>query len=210
MEFGALAAFWLVSMMFVLTPGADWAYAIAAGIRGHAFPAVGGMLGGHLAATGVVATGIATVVAGSATTMTALTVAGACYVGWLGWATFTRPPTPQVGTVDGDHSRLAQLGKGFGVSALNPKVLLLFLALLPQFTSPDSGWPIGGQILLLGSVHVVSCAVIYFAVAGGARRVLQARPGAARVMGRISGVAMLVVAVALIAEQVYTLLPAGL
>ena len=26
-----LAAFWAVSVLFVLTPGADWAYAIAAG-----------------------------------------------------------------------------------------------------------------------------------------------------------------------------------
>lgn len=201
MEFGALAAFWLVSMMFVLTPGADWAYAIAAGIRGQALPAIGGMLSGHLAATALVATGIAAVVSGSATVMTVLTVAGACYIGWLGWVTVTNPPTPQAAVAGESGSRLTQLGKGFGVSALNPKVLLLILALLPQFTSADAAWPIGGQILALGSIHLASCAVIYFAVAGSARRVLGARPGAARVVGRISGAAMILVAGALVVGQ---------
>ena len=47
-----LAAFWAVSVLFVLTPGADWAYAIAAGLRHRSvLPAVGGMLTGHLLAT---------------------------------------------------------------------------------------------------------------------------------------------------------------
>jgi threonine/homoserine/homoserine lactone efflux protein len=30
---GALAAFWAMSFLLVLVPGADWAYAIAAGLR---------------------------------------------------------------------------------------------------------------------------------------------------------------------------------
>ncbi|WP_394525483.1 hypothetical protein [Paenarthrobacter nicotinovorans] len=33
MPFGTLAAFWAVSFLFVITPGADWAYAISAGLR---------------------------------------------------------------------------------------------------------------------------------------------------------------------------------
>ncbi len=30
-----MMAFWAVSFLFVITPGADWAYAISAGLRGH-------------------------------------------------------------------------------------------------------------------------------------------------------------------------------
>ena len=33
MAIGTLAAFWAVSFLLVLVPGADWAYAIAAGLR---------------------------------------------------------------------------------------------------------------------------------------------------------------------------------
>ncbi len=55
--------------------------------------------------------------------------------------------------------------KGFCVSGLNPKVFLLFLALLPQFTDPQSNWPVPLQILLLGLVHLCSSLVIYSLVA---------------------------------------------
>ena len=46
-------------MLFVITPGVDWAYAISAGTRHRAavVPAVTGMLAGHLTATVVVAAG---------------------------------------------------------------------------------------------------------------------------------------------------------
>ena len=61
-----LAAFWAVSVLFVLTPGADWAYAIAAGLRHRCLlPAVGGMLTGHLLATVVVAVVIVVAVLGN-------------------------------------------------------------------------------------------------------------------------------------------------
>lgn len=58
MDPSIVGAFWLVSMLFILTPGADWAYAIAAGIREHRVaPAVNGMLIGHTLAIIIVAAG---------------------------------------------------------------------------------------------------------------------------------------------------------
>jgi threonine/homoserine/homoserine lactone efflux protein len=90
--------------------------------------------------------------------------------------------------------------KGLGISGLNPKVFLLFLALLPQFTEPNAAWPIAVQIAVLGLVHVASCAVVYTGVGTGARRVLRARPAAARAVSRFSGAAMVVIGVVLLAE----------
>lgn len=77
MSMEALAAFWAVSMLFVITPGADWAYAITAGMRGRAMPAVCGLLAGHLAATVIVAAGLGGLVAGVPVALTMLTVLGA-------------------------------------------------------------------------------------------------------------------------------------
>jgi threonine/homoserine/homoserine lactone efflux protein len=91
--------------------------------------------------------------------------------------------------------------KGFCVSGLNPKVFLLFLALLPQFTDPHSSWPVPLQILLLGLVHLCSSLVIYSLVGYGAKAVLSTRPGAAKMVGRVSGLAMIAVALGLIAGQ---------
>ena len=101
---------------------------------------------------------------------------------------------------------LRQAAKGACVSGLNPKVFLLFLALLPQFTNPNAGWPVAVQILVLGLVHVASsCAVIYTGVGTGARRVLRTRPTAARAVPRFSGAAMIVMGGVLLIEQLVTL-----
>lgn len=202
MPASTVAAFWAVSLMFVVTPGADWAYAITAGLRHRTvLPAVGGLLAGHLAATVVVAAGVAALVTRSPLVMTALTVAGAAYLVWLGIGALARPSAPQAGTEQAAGSWVRQVVKGAGISGLNPKVFLLFLALLPQFTDPDAGWPLAVQIGALGLVHVASCAVVYTGVGTGARRVLRARPAAARAVTRFSGAAMVMIGVLLLAEQ---------
>lgn len=205
MPMGAVVAFWSVSLLFVLTPGADWAYAITAGLRHRSVvPAVGGMLGGHLAMTAVVAAGVAALVARSPVVLTILTAAGAAYLVWLGVRTVTRPSVVPRAEADGGESQrswLRQAVTGLGVSGLNPKVFLLFLALLPQFTDSRAVWPLAVQIMALGSVHVASCAVVYTGVGAGARVVLRARPTAARAVTWVSGAAMIVIGAALLIER---------
>ena len=164
-------------------------------------PAVGGLLVGHLAATAAVAAGVAALVARSPLVLTVLTVVGAAYLMWLGIATLARPSALDASAERPADSWLRQAMKGAGTSVLNPKVFLLFLALLPQFTAPDAGWPLGVQIVALGLVHVVSCAVVYTGVGAGARLVLRARPSAARVVTRISGAAMVGIGVLLLVER---------
>ena len=174
---GRVAAFWAVSFLFVVTPGADWAYAIAAGLRHRVvLPAVGGLLAGHLAATAVVAAGVGALVARLPLLLTVLTAAGAVYLVWLGIGMLARPAVPQAGVDEVAGSWLRQAATGAGISGLNPKVFLLFFALLPQFTDPDAAWPLAAQIAVLGLVHVTSCSVVYTGVGTGARRVLRARP----------------------------------
>ena len=199
---GTVAAFWAVSFLFVITPGADWAYAIAAGLRHRVvLPAVGGLLVGHLAATAVVAAGVGALVARSPLVLTVLTAVGALYLVLLGIGMLAHPAAPQTPAQEPAGSWLRQAAKGAGISGLNPKVFLLFLALLPQFTDPDAAWPIPGQILVLGLIHVASCAVVYTGVGAGAQRVLRARPTVAGTVIRFSGTAMIVIGVVLLAER---------
>ncbi|MDI9776512.1 MULTISPECIES: LysE family translocator [Pseudomonas] len=202
MAFNLLSAFWAVSLLFVITPGADWAYAISAGMRGRwVMPAVAGMLSGHLLATLVVAAGVGSLLAGHPLAMTLLTLAGCAYLLWLGGNLLLSPAAPEAGQASVGESGPRWAFKGFCVSGLNPKVFLLFLALLPQFTDPHSSWPVPLQILLLGLVHLCSSLVIYSLVGYGAKAVLSTRPGAARWVGRVSGMAMVAVALGLIAGQ---------
>ena len=204
MSFGVFVAFWAVSFLFVITPGVDWAYAISAGMRGRVVvPAVAGMLLGHLLATIVVAAGVGAIVAKSQMVLTVVTIVGAAYLLWLGGNMIARPSVPRAG----DTQRSCSWGhwaiKGVGVSGLNPKVFLLFLALLPQFTDPAAGWPVALQIIALGLVHIFSCGVVYLLVGFSSQAVLQTRPRAAQAVSRTSGVAMVVIATLLLAEQVF-------
>ena len=197
-----VAAFWAVSFLFVVTPGADWAYAIAAGLRHRVvLPAVGGLLVGHLAATVVVAAGVGALLARAPLLLSVLTAVGAVYLVWLGIGMLARPALPQAGVDETPRSWLREAAKGAGISGLNPKVFLLFLALLPQFTDPNAAWPLTLQIVVLGLVHVTSCAVVYTGVGTGARRVLRARPAAALAVTRCSGAAMIVIRVMLLGEK---------
>ena len=80
-----------------------------------------------------------------------------------------------------------------GVSALNPKGLLIFLALLPQFTNPRWSWPLTAQLGLLGLVFAATCGAFYLGLGSAARKILAARPAAARAVTRFSGAAMVVI-----------------
>lgn len=205
MDISMLAAFWTLSFALVMTPGADWAYAISAGMRDKAItPAVAGMLFGYLMITLVVAAGIGALVASLPGVLAALTVIGALYLLWLGAGVFISPPVPIVG-VQHEGTRLRWAVRGFGISGLNPKALLLFLALLPQFTSKAASWPVAGQIAAMGLVQIINCAIIYSLVGLGSRAVLRSRPMLARQVGRLSGAAMIAIAALLLAEQVLAL-----
>ena len=202
MSLSMFAAFWAVSALFVITPGADWAYAISAGIKGRrVVPAVAGMLSGHLVATLIVAAGVGSVIAGAPGVLTVLTVAGAGYLLWLGIGMLRHPPAPAAGQSDDAGSRLKWALKGFCISGLNPKVFLLFLALLPQFTDVHAAWPLPLQMIALGLVHVFSCGVVYLLVGYGFGTVLRTQPRAAQNVSRISGGLMIIIAALLLAEQ---------
>ena len=204
MSLGVFAAFWAVSFLFVITPGVDWAYAISAGMSGRVVvPAVAGMLLGHLLATIVVAAGVGAIVAKSPMALTVVTFVGAAYLLWLGGNMIARPSVPRAGDTQDSRSWGHWTIKGVGVSGLNPKVFLLFLALLPQFTDPAARWPVALQIIALGVVHVFSCGVVYLLVGFSSQAVLQTRPRAAQAVSRASGVAMVVIAMLLLAEQVF-------
>jgi threonine/homoserine/homoserine lactone efflux protein len=195
MSTSQLIAFWGVSFLLVLVPGADWAYVIGAALHGGSVlrPAAG-LLVGYVALTVVVAAGVGAVVATVPHVLSTLTVVGALYLIYLGVGPLTKPTIPDA---EAQEPRRAVL-KGVGTSLLNPKGLLLFLALLPQFTDPANRWPIAVQIAALGLIHVLSCGIVYPSVGLLARAVLGARPKAARAAIRISGAAMIVIGTGLL------------
>ncbi|MFE7393463.1 LysE family translocator [Streptomyces sp. NPDC057582] len=202
MDTTTLAAFLAVDLLLVFTPGADWAYAISAGLRERSVvPAVTGLIAGHAAYALVAVAGVAVIVASSPAALTALTMAGSGYLLWLGWGVLRQPAVPAAAGESADVSRLQVLLKGAGISGLNPKALLLYFSLFPQFIDTANGWPVAAQTGLLSTLHLTACAIVYLAVGVLARTVLKTRPSAARAVTRISGAMMIAIGAFLLVER---------
>ena len=226
----SVAAFWAVAALLVAVPGPDWAFVLSSGVRSQTVvPAVGGILLGYAGITVVVAAGVGTLVARSPAALSALTIVGGIYLIWHGTRTVARDsargkpvlgkptlgkpalgkpalgkPARADGASDGGTSGVSSreaLTRGMGVSGLNPKGLLLYLALLPQFTSARWDWPVAVQLGLLGLIFMLTCAVFYLCLGSFARSVLHARPATARVISRLSGVAMVVIGALLLIDR---------
>jgi len=202
MATSSVFAFWMVALLLIVVPGADWAFTISAGLRGRSvLPAVSGLVLGYAAITIVVAAGVGALVAGSPAILTVLAIVGGVYLMWHGAMTFAKPSTPSTSTDAPASTDWDILVRGIGVSSLNPKGLLIFLALLPQFTNPHWSWPVAGQIGVLGLVFTLTCAVFYLCLGAIARTVLHARPAAAHAISRFSGVALIVIGATLLADR---------
>ena len=214
MAASSITAFWAVALLLIVVPGADWAYVIGT-VLGHrsVLLAVGGIVLGYAGMTVVVAAGVGAIIARTPASLTALTIGGGLYLIWLGAKTVTRPTAPAItpggppsgaGSGSASGAGRATLAKGIGVSGLNPKGLLVFLAILPQFTSPRGSWPLTVQLAFLGLVFTLTCAAFYLCMGSLAGQVLRTRPGAARVITRFSGAAMIVIGALLLAGRLLT------
>lgn len=202
MAAGSIIAFWAVAVLLIVVPGADWAFTLSAGLRGQAVvSAVGGLLLGYAGITLIVAAGVGALVTGSPAVLTGITVVGGVYLMWHGAMTAVKPSTPNTADDLSAGTDWGTVLRGIGVSGLNPKGLLIFLALLPQFTTSDAAWPVAGQIGVLGLVFILTCAAFYLPLGLLARSVLRTRPTTAHLISRVAGIAMIIIGGLLIAER---------
>jgi threonine/homoserine/homoserine lactone efflux protein len=198
----SVLAFWGVAALLIVVPGPDWAFALSAGLRRRVVPAACGIVLGYIAMTIVVAAGVGILIASTPVALTILTMAGGLYLVWLGLATVRYPATPSSSPETPTSSRLSTLLQGMAVSGLNPKGLLIFLAMLPQFTDPTANWPLPIQMMALGVAFTATCAVVYLCVGASAQHLLQARPSVSRIVSRVSGASMVVIGTVLLVERI--------
>jgi threonine/homoserine/homoserine lactone efflux protein len=202
MKAGLVATFVTIDVLLVLTPGPDWAYVLATGLRDRmVVPAVAGLAAGYAALTVLVAAGLAVLITTRPGALTAVTLIGGAYLIWLGASVVSRPADadplarpPRASTTGGVAAR------GAATSGLNPKGLLLFVAVMPQFVD-RRGLPVAIQIGVLGAIHVVNCAVAYLALGTLARNLLARSPTAAHTVTRAAGAAMIVLGALLLLER---------
>jgi threonine/homoserine/homoserine lactone efflux protein len=131
--------------VFVLnaTPGVDMALAVASTLRGgwrQGVAAALGIMAGCVLHTLAAAFGLAALLATSAEAFTAVKLVGSAYLLYVagGMAKAGLKPAAATAEVAAPPSLWRTARQGFFTNALNPKVALFFLALLPQFIAADA------------------------------------------------------------------------
>lgn len=186
-------------LVLTLTPGPSVLMCISTSVQYGARRAMIASLGSTAAITGIMILsmlGLGTLLAASETLFTALKWLGAAYLAYLGVSAFLSKASslPVAGAAEPAVGTRGLFTRGLLVGASNPKALLFFGALFPQFI--DTSAPQAPQFLILGATFVVFelfWLVVYGLTAARARRWLQ-QPRRAVLFNRATGAVFLLAA----------------
>ncbi len=166
MDVPAFLTFVIVSAAQSATPGPSTLFIVNNAIA-HGWRRALGALSGDLVAIAVLATcsviGLGALLEAYPAAFLALRLAGAAYIIWFGWG-FLRTPRDLGGATAAapapPQSGWALWLQSFGVGISNPKAVLFFAALFPQFLPADSG----PEVL---AFLVLTFVIVKFLVLGG-------------------------------------------
>jgi threonine/homoserine/homoserine lactone efflux protein len=175
-EMNASATLWLYFVLvlgIIALPGLDMAYVLAnslTGGRSGGLAAVAGIVAGGVCHIAMGALGVAAVVQLWPALFNLLLVAGAAYIGWIGWQlTRAGATTLEVRTDAPARPALSVFLKGMLTCLLNPKAYVFMLAVFPQFLKPAQG-AIWAQATALGLITAATQLGVYGGVALLAQR----------------------------------------
>ena len=169
-------AFFGVSVLLGLSPGPDNVFVlIQSAQRGWrlGLAVVLGLCLGIVVHTLAVALGLAAVFAASEVAFSVLKWCGAAYLVYLAIGAWRAPVSVNDSALaDAAASKqsasgaelLKMVGRGFVMNLTNPKVLIFFLAFLPQFANPALG-PVAPQIFVFGAVFILSTFLVFGSIA---------------------------------------------
>jgi threonine/homoserine/homoserine lactone efflux protein len=175
----------VAALIVIAAPGPDSLNSMAIGISRGRREGVAYALGvgvGCLTHTVWAMLGISAIVAASSTLFDIIKWIGVAYLLWLGIQSLRSKGSiaAMSDAPQNNANALQRFRQGVLTNALNPKVMLFFLAFLPQFVDPQHGVAVIWQLGLMGFTFTVITAVAYSALAWsagsvGARLVKQPR-----------------------------------
>lgn len=192
-----LVAFSLAAFVLIAIPGPSVLFVVgrslALGRKGGLLSVLGNTLG-ELVQVAAVAVGLGVVLTQSVVLFTVIKFAGAAYLVYLGIRAIRHRGQ---GTTTADPARGSSTGRvlreGTLVGATNPKSLMFFVAVLPQFVDYSAG-AIPWQLAILGLVFLLIAVVsdsVWALAAGTARQWFARSPRRVAAVGTTGGVMMI-------------------
>jgi homoserine/homoserine lactone efflux protein len=203
-EPSVLGTFVVASIAIVTSPGPDTVlvlrYALNDG-RGIGLAAVSGVQLGLVVHTTLALLGISLLVASSPLLFRAVAIAGAAYLAWLGWRSLRGEGGLELKVAGPTANAGRALREAALCNILNPKVILWYLALLPNFIDPARSVPV--QVLALACVLIAINVAwqVPMALAAGSVREWLGRADVRRAVNRVSGATLIGMAVLMLAQN---------
>jgi threonine/homoserine/homoserine lactone efflux protein len=193
-----MLAFALLAFALIIVPGPNVLFVISRSLMLGRAAGVGTAVGGQLGVAlqvAAVAFGVGAIVERSVAVFTVIKLAGAAYLVYLGvQALRHRRSLTAALEARAERKTLRRiLRDGFIVGATNPKAIIFFVAVLPQFADRSAGH-VPAQMLLLGAVFLliaVVCDSSWALLAGWARTWLARSPRRLALVGGTGGLVMI-------------------
>lgn len=188
----------ITSVVIILAPGPSVLFVIARAIawgRSTAVATVAGNVSGAFTLSLLVAFGLGPILQRSEVAFVSVQVMGGLYLVYLGIDAIRHSQIHAADMVNRDGDKpgvLRSIRDGFWVGALNPKIVVFFAAILPQFV--DRGSSITSQLIFLGAVFSLIafiCDSTWGFLAGTAREWIAGSPIRLVFMRRVGGAVMM-------------------
>lgn len=154
-----LLTFFGAVLLISLVPGPDMLYVMANGMASGSRAGVVAALGmstGLAVHTTAAALGLSALLQAAPLAMEAIRLFGIAFLCYLAIDAFRSSRAPQAElTIAPVRSMRRVYLMGALTNLANPKIILFYLAFFPQFVTPDSGWPIAVQMMVLGALFIV-------------------------------------------------------
>lgn len=160
-------SFFAVAVLLGFTPGPDNIFVLMQSVsrgRRTGLLVTLGLCAGLCVHTAAVALGLAAVFAALPAAFVVLKVAGAGYLLYLAWQAFRAPASTLDPKDDASTTGRALFVRGVVMNLTNPKVLLFFLAFLPQFVQAGAG-PVALQVVWFGLWFIVATVLAFGTIA---------------------------------------------
>ncbi|QIS17515.1 LysE family translocator [Nocardia terpenica] len=206
-ETSAVLGVALAELGLVLTPGPNMMYLVSRTVsqgRRAGLVSLTGVAVGFLCYLAAATAGITAIFAVVPGLYLALKLAGALYLGWLAWKALRPGGVSAFAPVDLPADSTRKLfTMGLVTNLLNPKIAILYMALIPQFVHPAQG-SVWLQSLVLGAVQIVIALLVNGLIvlaAGAIATFLADRPLWLRAQRWITGTLLGTIAVLLATDR---------
>jgi threonine/homoserine/homoserine lactone efflux protein len=161
METGTMIFFTATVLPLICTPGPDMLFVASQALSGGAsagLRSTAGICLGYMVHSALVALGVAAIIAASPMLFEALRWLGVTYLIYLAFQLIRSAMKVGQITLSAVPAN-GQLRRGFLTAFLNPKGMMIYFAILPQFMQHGGSIPL--QALILSAIFIALCGIVY-------------------------------------------------